>query len=562
MTPRDWGFLLALVSGKTVEQLLRGLMVSESLTIFYFIYFNVKGVCIMRIGDFSTVQGLQLYRQLETNVTSYQESIRRLSTGKEIEKASDSPVMINRISQTEAQIRERQVIQKDLQDGIAFTQTVDDAVSQMERMSQRLREISVQLSNDTINRDEQDALLKEGIVLLGNINDVLNETKFNDKKVFKQDKFTLSECSAGRITIDLSYLKGFDKAVGKLVDKLRGEQSKINELNKAGAGQQIGSIENKITLSINGKIRVKGQITLTTFPLSAREKISLKGKVSLKTSNGKTGANLSREDAVSSVTEVITRRSSTTNNDKLSNSSTNGGDITATNPNTTSSLHDKKHKRIVYAKGKYKDKMIGKDKANRDKETVGALDTSAKGKSNIFIPRIHSSSKQPKENPLAEQSSTMSTENGLQQSEAQQQFVEKLNNERKKVSGISEPTSQEKIAPKEAISEIVKTEESSGLNNISPSLFNVDYIDEFLLKPIAKQRTELGIKTQLLERKIDFNHNMKIRETEDLSRITDVDIAKETANMVKQKLLMEINAYLIHQFQQNARDLVRALLFE
>ena len=108
-------------------------------------------------------------------------SINALSTGKKNPNPSD----ISRISNLNTRSRVSRVAQKNIQDGMSYLQTADDALSNIEQMGQRMNELSIAYANENGNKD---VIKKEATALYKEIEFILENTTFEGKKIFNQGK--------------------------------------------------------------------------------------------------------------------------------------------------------------------------------------------------------------------------------------------------------------------------------------------------------------------------------------------------------------------------------------
>ena len=84
-------------------------------------------------------------------------SLTRLSSGYRINKAADDAAGMAISQKMHAQIRGLQRASRNGSDGISFIQTAEGALTEVEAMLQRCRELSVQASNDVTTLDDKKA---------------------------------------------------------------------------------------------------------------------------------------------------------------------------------------------------------------------------------------------------------------------------------------------------------------------------------------------------------------------------------------------------------------------
>jgi flagellin-like hook-associated protein FlgL len=118
-------------------------------------------------------------------------SLQKLSTGKRINSAADSPSDILRISRFEAEVRGSQVAQRNIQDGISFLQVAESALSQMQQIGHRLRELSVQYNSDILTAEDKKMIENEAKELLKEMNYIIENTRFGELKVFEKNSYII-----------------------------------------------------------------------------------------------------------------------------------------------------------------------------------------------------------------------------------------------------------------------------------------------------------------------------------------------------------------------------------
>ena len=131
----------------------------------------------MRINH--NIAALNTHRQLNTASTNQSKSMEKLSSGLRINKAGDDAAGLAISEKMRGQIRGLDQASKNAQDGISMIQTAEGALNETHSILQRMRELSVQSSNDTNTDDDRDALNKEFSQLKEEIDRIANTTEFN-----------------------------------------------------------------------------------------------------------------------------------------------------------------------------------------------------------------------------------------------------------------------------------------------------------------------------------------------------------------------------------------------
>jgi|3_EtaG_2_1085321.scaffolds.fasta_scaffold02728_6 flagellin len=125
-------------------------------------------------------------------------AMERLSTGKRINSAKDDAAGLAISTSMTSQIKGMSQGIRNANDGISMAQTADGALSEVTNMLQRVRELTVQASNDTYSADDRTRIQTEVTQLQEQITDVLGNTEFNGNKLFDGTAGT-----AGVVTIQV-----------------------------------------------------------------------------------------------------------------------------------------------------------------------------------------------------------------------------------------------------------------------------------------------------------------------------------------------------------------------
>ena len=105
----------------------------------------------------------------------------KLSSGLRINRAGDDAAGLAISEKMRGQIRGLDMASKNAQDGVSLIQTAEGALNETHSILQRMRELSVQASNDTNTSDDRAELQKEVDQLIEEIDRIGNNTEFNTK---------------------------------------------------------------------------------------------------------------------------------------------------------------------------------------------------------------------------------------------------------------------------------------------------------------------------------------------------------------------------------------------
>lgn len=123
--------------------------------------------------------GLNILRHMNIHNAQAMQAMERLSSGLRINRAADDPAGLAISEKMRAQIRGLQVAQRNMQDGMSLLQTAEGALNETHAMLQRMRELSVQASNDTLTDADRRQLELEFQELKKEIVRTSKDTEFN-----------------------------------------------------------------------------------------------------------------------------------------------------------------------------------------------------------------------------------------------------------------------------------------------------------------------------------------------------------------------------------------------
>ncbi len=135
----------------------------------------------MRINN--NIQAMNTHRQLAIGQTNSAKSMEKLSSGLRINKAGDDAAGLAISEKMRGQIRGLGQASRNAQDGISLVQTAEGALQETQAILQRMRELSVQSSNDTNATADRTAIQGEFDQLSQEIDRIGDTTEFNTKKL-------------------------------------------------------------------------------------------------------------------------------------------------------------------------------------------------------------------------------------------------------------------------------------------------------------------------------------------------------------------------------------------
>jgi len=137
----------------------------------------------MGISIRTNVSSLNAQRNLSMTQTNLDNSLSKLSSGYRITKAGDDAAGLAISEKLRAQINGLNQAARNANDGISMIQTAEGALNEVHTMLQRMRELAVQASNDTLSTSDRSAVNSEVQQLKTEINGISARTTFNTKQL-------------------------------------------------------------------------------------------------------------------------------------------------------------------------------------------------------------------------------------------------------------------------------------------------------------------------------------------------------------------------------------------
>lgn len=180
---------------------------------------------------------LNANRQLGITNTNLARSTEKLSSGYRVNRAADDAAGLSISEKMRGQIRGLEQASTNAEDGQSLIQTAEGALSEIHSVLQRMRELTVQASNDTNVSADRKAIAKEVRALTSEISRIATQTQFNTMGLlsggFKNKKLqvgantnqtisiTISSMTAGKLGVSATVIaKVISSSTGKDITKL------------------------------------------------------------------------------------------------------------------------------------------------------------------------------------------------------------------------------------------------------------------------------------------------------------------------------------------------------
>jgi flagellin len=118
-------------------------------------------------------------KNMMDNTKELDNAMARISSGLRINSAKDDAAGSAIASKMESQVRSLGVAIRNANDAISLTQTAEGALGEVENILQRMRELSVQAGNSTLNASDRSQIQSEMNQLAGEIDSISAKTNFN-----------------------------------------------------------------------------------------------------------------------------------------------------------------------------------------------------------------------------------------------------------------------------------------------------------------------------------------------------------------------------------------------
>lgn len=248
------------------------------------------------------MNALNAHRNMNVNNTAAGKSMEKLSSGLRINRAGDDAAGLAISEKMRGQIRGLTQASRNASDGISMIQTAEGALNETQNILQRMRELSVQSSNDTNTSADRASIQKEIEQLTEEIDRIGNNTEFNTQSLLKGDGSNKLEASgidipkmvagADQITNETKITIKASDVVGKckIELELNGQAVTVDFTANNQATDNAEQIAEKLKKSIdentvlNGNYKVSvSSDTVTLEAVKGGEFEGSKGNIKLKT---------------------------------------------------------------------------------------------------------------------------------------------------------------------------------------------------------------------------------------------------------------------------------------
>ena len=140
----------------------------------------------------TNVSALVANKNLTEQAEKLDQAMTRLSSGLRINSAADDAAGTAIASKMESQVRSLGVAIRNGHDAISMTQTAEGALSEIENILQRVRELAVQAGNSSLSTLDRNSIQDEVTALVSEIDQISLTTNFNGVKLLDGTNKTIT----------------------------------------------------------------------------------------------------------------------------------------------------------------------------------------------------------------------------------------------------------------------------------------------------------------------------------------------------------------------------------
>lgn len=193
------------------------------------------------------ITALNTHNKLSSANAAQGKSMEKLASGLRINKAGDDAAGLAISEKMRAQVRGLDQGSRNAQDGISMIQTAEGALNETHDILQRMRELSVQASTNTLAQQDSEAIGDEMVALRDEIDRIGETTDFNGKKLLNgslaaklDPTATLVAGAAGQAGKSSVYNVDVSKAAaGKTFTVEQGATTSDLKISLGGVSQEI-----------------------------------------------------------------------------------------------------------------------------------------------------------------------------------------------------------------------------------------------------------------------------------------------------------------------------------
>ena len=234
----------------------------------------------------TNIMSLNAQRNLSATQSSLATSVQRLSTGLRVNSAKDDAAGLAIAERMNTQVRGMNVAIRNANDAISLSQTAEGALSKINDMGQRMRELAVQSANATNTAGDRENLNAEYHALAQEIKRNLASASFNGTKLFTSDAALTFQVGANneandQIAVTTANLSAAT-SITNVIDNATGANKGI--MTAASATDMLGKLDLMLGM-VNAKraefgaVQNRFQAVIETLQVSAENQTAARSRI-------------------------------------------------------------------------------------------------------------------------------------------------------------------------------------------------------------------------------------------------------------------------------------------
>ena len=234
----------------------------------------------------TNLMSLNAQRNLSATQSSLATSVQRLSTGLRVNSAKDDAAGLAIAERMNTQVRGMNVAIRNANDAISLSQTAEGALSKINDMGQRMRELAVQSANATNTETDRANLNAEYHALAQEIKRNLASASFNGTKLFTSDAALTFQVGANneandQIAVTTANLSAAT-SITNVIDNATGANKGI--MTAASATDMLGKLDLMLGM-VNSKraefgaVQNRFQAVIETLQVSAENQTAARSRI-------------------------------------------------------------------------------------------------------------------------------------------------------------------------------------------------------------------------------------------------------------------------------------------
>ncbi|MGE3610382.1 MAG: flagellin [Bacteriovoracaceae bacterium] len=210
----------------------------------------------------TNVSSLQAQRSVKQVGEELESNSKKLSSGQRINSAADDAAGLSISEKLKADVRSSRQATRNANDGVSMVQVAEGALSESSNILNRMRELSIQMANDTMTNEDRDKANLEYLGLREDLDRIAGSTEYNGNKLIdgsgrnleiqigidnnqNYDRLTLKQLNAGAGSLGVDTVSvGTKLAAQESLGRIDSAIEKINSQRSV-----LGAIQNNLNTS-------------------------------------------------------------------------------------------------------------------------------------------------------------------------------------------------------------------------------------------------------------------------------------------------------------------------